>query len=92
MPRAITIGSLSSTTFLFSQPFSLLSGFAFPVRNMPEPIQYLTLLNPVRCFMEIVRGLFLKGSGSQCCGRNCWPRPVSVSSLSPSARCASASA
>jgi ABC-2 type transport system permease protein len=51
------------TTFLFFQPFFLLSGFAFPVRNMPEPIQYLTLLNPVRYFMEIVRGLFLKGSG-----------------------------
>jgi ABC-2 type transport system permease protein len=51
------------TTFLFFQPFFLLSGFAFPVRNMPEAIQYLTLLNPVRYFMEIVRGLFLKGSG-----------------------------
>jgi ABC-2 type transport system permease protein len=51
------------TTFLFFQPFFLLSGFAFPIRNMPEPIQYLTLLNPVRYFMEIVRGLFLKGSG-----------------------------
>jgi ABC-2 type transport system permease protein len=51
------------TTFLFFQPFFLLSGFAFPIRNMPEPIQYLTLLNPMRYFIEIVRGLFLKGSG-----------------------------
>jgi len=51
------------TTFLFFQPFFLLSGFAFPIRNMPEPIQYLTYLNPVRYFIEIVRGLFLKGSG-----------------------------
>lgn len=51
------------TTFLFFQPFFLLSGFAFPVRNMPEPVQYLTYLNPVRYFIEIVRGLFLKGSG-----------------------------
>ncbi len=51
------------TTFLFFQPFFLLSGFAFPIRNMPESIQYLTLLNPVRYFIEIVRGLFLKGSG-----------------------------
>jgi ABC-2 type transport system permease protein len=41
----------------------MLSGFAFPIRNMPEPVQYLTLLNPVRYFIEIVRGLFLKGSG-----------------------------
>ena len=30
---------------------------------MPDAIQYLTYLNPVRYFMEIVRGLFLKGSG-----------------------------
>lgn len=51
------------TTFLFFQPFFLLSGFAFPIRNMPQPIQYLTYLNPVRYFIEIVRGLFLKGSG-----------------------------
>jgi drug efflux transport system permease protein len=51
------------TTFLFFQPFFMLSGFAFPIRNMPEPVQYLTLLNPVRYFIEIVRGLFLKGSG-----------------------------
>ena len=51
------------TTFLFFQPFFLLSGFAFPIRNMPEPVQYLTYLNPVRYFIEIVRGIFLKGSG-----------------------------
>ena len=51
------------TTFLLFQPFFLLSGFTFPLRNMPEPVQYLTILNPVRYFIEIVRGLFLKGSG-----------------------------
>src|SRR5579864_48736 len=51
------------TTFLLFQPFFLMSGFTFPLRNMPESIQYLTLLNPVRYFIEIVRGLFLKGSG-----------------------------
>jgi len=51
------------TTFLFFQPSFLLSGFTFPIRNMPQAVQYLTRLNPVRYFMEIVRGLFLKGSG-----------------------------
>jgi ABC-2 type transport system permease protein len=51
------------TTFLMFQPFFLLSGFTFPLRNMPVSIQYLSLLNPVRYFMDIVRGLFLKGSG-----------------------------
>jgi ABC-2 type transport system permease protein len=51
------------TTFLIFQPFFLLSGFTFPLRNMPTSIQYLSLLNPVRYFIDIVRGLFLKGSG-----------------------------
>lgn len=51
------------STFLFFQPFFLLSGFTFPIRNMPLAVQYLTLINPVRYFLEIVRGIFLKGSG-----------------------------
>ena len=51
------------STFLFFQPFFLLSGFTFPIRNMPLVVQYLTLINPVRYFLEIVRGIFLKGSG-----------------------------
>jgi ABC-2 type transport system permease protein len=51
------------TTFLCFMPFFLLSGFTFPVRNMPESVQYLTYLNPVRYFIEVVRGIFLKGSG-----------------------------
>lgn len=62
------------TTFLFFQPCFLLSGFSFPVRNMPEPVQYLTLLNPVRYFMEIVRGIFLKGSGISVL----WPQMLSL--------------
>jgi ABC-2 type transport system permease protein len=51
------------TTFLFFMPAFLLSGFAFPIRNMPLPAQYLTYINPVRYFMTIVRGVFLKGAG-----------------------------
>src|SRR6202521_5829892 len=49
--------------FFFSTPAFMLSGFAFPIRNMPVAVQYLTYLNPLRYFMEIVRGLFLKGVG-----------------------------
>ncbi len=41
----------------------LLSGFAFPVENMPPAVQWLTVINPVRWFMEIIRGLYLKGVG-----------------------------
>jgi ABC-2 type transport system permease protein len=51
------------SSFFFFMPAFMLSGFAFPIRNMPVAVQYLTYLNPVRYFMEIVRGIFLKGTG-----------------------------
>ena len=41
----------------------LMSGFMFPIDNMPKIMQYLTYINPVRYFMTIVRELFLKGTG-----------------------------
>lgn len=50
-------------SFFFSTPAFMLSGFAFPIRNMPVVVQWLTYLNPLRYFVEIVRGLFLKGVG-----------------------------
>jgi len=49
-------------TFFFLMPAIILSGFMFPISNMPEPIQYLTYINPLRYFLIIVRGIFLKGS------------------------------
>lgn len=62
------------TTFLFFLPFFLLSGFAFPTRNMPVIAQYLTYLDPVRYFIEIVRGVFLKGVGVEIL----WPQMVAL--------------
>ena len=50
-------------SFFFFLPAFMLSGFAFPIRNMPLAVQYLSYLNPVRYFLEIVRGIFLKGTG-----------------------------
>jgi ABC-2 type transport system permease protein len=50
-------------SFFFFLPAFVLSGFNFPIANMPQPVQWLTLLNPLRYFMDIVRGVFLKGSG-----------------------------
>jgi ABC-2 type transport system permease protein len=44
-------------------PAILLSGFMFPVSSMPELFQWLTLANPMRHYLEIVRGIFLKGAG-----------------------------
>lgn len=49
--------------FLLLLPAIVLSGFMYPVRTMPLFFQQLTLLNPVRHFLEIVRGIFLKGEG-----------------------------
>ncbi|HAO20580.1 MAG TPA: ABC transporter permease, partial [Desulfobacteraceae bacterium] len=51
------------TTFFFIMPFFLLSGFVFPIANMPPVAQWLTYLNPLRYFLVIVRGIFLKGVG-----------------------------
>jgi ABC-2 type transport system permease protein len=51
------------SSFFFFMPAMLLSGFAFPIRNMPVAVQYMTYLNPLRYFMQIVRDLFLKGIG-----------------------------
>jgi len=48
----------------------LLSGFFFPVSNMPEVLRWLTWLNPMRFVVEIVRGIFLKGSGAA----DLWPQ------------------
>jgi ABC-2 type transport system permease protein len=51
------------SSFFFSMPAFMLSGFTFPIRNMPVVVQYLSYLNPLRYFIDIVRGLFLKGVG-----------------------------
>jgi ABC-2 type transport system permease protein len=50
-------------SFFFTMPAFMLSGFAFPIANMPVFVQWITYLNPARYFMEIVRGIFLKGTG-----------------------------
>lgn len=51
------------TTFLFFSPAVLLSGFIFPIANMPPVIRALTYLDPLRYFLVIIRGVFLKGIG-----------------------------
>lgn len=51
------------SSFFFYLPAVLLSGFMFPISNMPEPAQWLTYLNPLRYFLVIIRDIFLKGSG-----------------------------
>ncbi len=52
-----------TATFFFLTPMIYLSGFTFPIENMPEWIQYVTYVIPLRYFLVIVRGIFLKGVG-----------------------------
>ena len=61
------------TTFFCFFPAMLLSGFAFPIANMPEPVQWLTLVNPIRYFLVIVRSIFLKGVGVDVLWSQMWP-------------------
>jgi ABC-2 type transport system permease protein len=51
------------STFLFFFPANLLSVFIFPVANMPQVVQLITYLNPLRYYITILRGIFLKGTG-----------------------------
>lgn len=65
------------TTFFFILPFFMLSGFVFPIANMPEVVQWLTYLNPLRYFLVIIRGIFLKGVGLEVL----WPQYVALALL-----------
>ena len=51
------------TNFFFFAPMILLSGFVFPIANMPRIVQLITYANPIRYFLVIIRGIFLKGIG-----------------------------
>jgi len=65
------------SAFFFFSPAILLSGFIFPIANMPEVVQWLTYLNPLRYFLVIIRGIFLKGVGL----RILWPQLVALAVL-----------
>ena len=55
--------AMMTATFFFLTPMLYLSGFIFPIENMPALIQPITYLIPLRYFIVIVRGIFLKGVG-----------------------------
>jgi ABC-2 type transport system permease protein len=65
------------TTFLLFMPTILLSGFMFPVSSMPRLCQWLTLLNPLRHYLEIARAIFLKGAGPA----ELWPQCLALFAL-----------
>ena len=66
--------AMMTTTFFFLTPMIYLSGFIFPIENMPWWIQPVTYLIPLRYFLVILRGLFLKGVGLE----TFWPQALAL--------------
>ena len=74
------ISSLATTqqqailgAFVFMVPAILLSGFATPIENMPEWLQTLTLANPLRYYIAIIKGVFLKAMPAAIVLQLLWP-------------------
>jgi len=66
--------AMMTAIFFFLMPMIYLSGFVFPIENMPQWIQSLTYLIPLRYFLIIVRGIFLKGIGLEVL----WPQALAL--------------
>jgi len=66
--------AMMTATFFFLTPMIYLSGFIFPIENMPAVIQPVTYLIPLRYYLIIVRGIFLKGIGL----RLLWPQAAAL--------------
>ncbi len=62
--------------FLFLVPAVILSGFATPLENMPQVVQWLTYLNPMRYFLIIVRAVFLQGASFDLLWSQYWPMAI----------------
>jgi ABC-2 type transport system permease protein len=57
-------------------PFSLLSGLATPLRNMPMFLQYLTLINPLRYAIDLAHRVHLEGAGLDRLSSDLWPLAI----------------
>jgi len=62
--------------FLFLVPAVILSGFSTPIANMPQFVQWLTYLDPLRYFLVIVRGVMLEGNGYALLIHQYWPMAI----------------
>jgi ABC-2 type transport system permease protein len=65
------------TAFFFMLPAFMLSGFVYPIANMPDVVQWFTYLNPLRYYLVIIRGVFLKGLGFEVL----WPQMLALTLL-----------
>ena len=66
-----------ATNFFVMNPMMTLSGFSFPIASMPDVLQWLTYLDPVRYYLVIIRGTFLKGVGMAVL----WPQMLALAVL-----------
>jgi ABC-2 type transport system permease protein len=66
--------AMMTASFFFLLPMVFLSGFVFPIENMPDVVQPFTLLIPLRYFLVILRGIFLKGVGLE----TLWPQALAL--------------
>ena len=66
--------AMMTSMFFFLMPMINLSGFIFPIENMPAAIQPLTYLFPLRYFLVILRSIFLKGVGLE----TLWPQALAL--------------
>jgi ABC-2 type transport system permease protein len=65
------------TSFFFIMPAITFSGFGFPISTMPQWLQYLTYLSPLRYFLVVLRGTYLKGVGLDIL----WPQMLAMAAL-----------
>lgn len=65
------------TAFFFLMPAITFSGFAFPISTMPQWLQYLTYASPLRYFLIVLRGTYLKGVGMDIL----WPQMLAMAGL-----------
>ena len=66
--------AMMTAQFFIFMPFTFLSGFTFPIENMPSWVQALTYIIPLRYFIVIIRGIFLKGVGIA----ELWPQALAL--------------
>ena len=65
------------TAFFFIMPAITFSGFGFPISTMPQWLQYVTYLSPLRYFLVVLRGTYLKGVGMEIL----WPQMAAMAAL-----------
>ncbi|MBA5687755.1 ABC transporter permease [Rugamonas apoptosis] len=66
-----------ASNFFVLNPMFILSGFSFPIASMPHFLQWITLLDPLRYYLVIIRGTFLKGVGLDVL----WPQMAALAAI-----------